>query len=72
MSNKELAIRLLNSLPEHKVGYVLAYIQGLYADEAVDDRFCEELVDEYEISADKGDFISLEDALKLCDVDDAV
>ncbi len=72
MSNKELAISLLNSLPEHKIGYVLAYLQGLYADEAADDRFCEDLVDEYEVSADKGDFISLEDAMKLCEVDDAV
>lgn len=33
MSNKEKCVALLDSVPEYKMGYVLAYLQGLTADE---------------------------------------
>lgn len=33
MSNKEKVIALLDSVPEYKMGYLLAYLQGLTADE---------------------------------------
>lgn len=33
MSNREKVIALLDSVPEYKMGYVLAYVQGLTADE---------------------------------------
>ena len=33
MSNKERVIALLDSVPDYKMGYVLAYVQGLTADE---------------------------------------
>ena len=33
MSNKERIIELLDSVPDYKIGYVLAYIQGIVADE---------------------------------------
>lgn len=33
MSTKEQCLKLLNSVPEYKLGYVLAYLQGLTADE---------------------------------------
>ena len=33
MSDKEMCIKLLESVPEYKIGYVLAYIQGIMADE---------------------------------------
>ena len=32
MSNKEKVIALLDSVPEYKMGYLLAYVQGLTAD----------------------------------------
>lgn len=32
MSNKEKVIQLLDSIPDYKMGYVLAYIQGITAD----------------------------------------
>lgn len=31
MSTKEMCIKLLESLPESKLGYVLSYMQGLTA-----------------------------------------
>ena len=43
MSEKELAIRLLENVPAYKLGYVIAYLQGITADEAMDDAFCENL-----------------------------
>ncbi len=47
MSNKEKIISLLDSVPEYKIGYVLAYIQGITADEEADDAFCERMVENY-------------------------
>lgn len=69
MSNKEFAIQLINQIPEHKLRYVIAYLQGLSADETADDQFCEQLVEDYETSTDKGEFVSLEEAAKMCGVD---
>ena len=34
MSNREKCAALLDSVPDYKLGYVLAYLQGLTADEA--------------------------------------
>ena len=41
MSEKERAAALLELVPSYKMGYVIAYLQGLVADEAADDAFCE-------------------------------
>lgn len=35
MSNKDLAIQLINQMPDYKLGYVIAYLQGLCATEIV-------------------------------------
>lgn len=62
MSNKEKIIALLDSVPEYKIGYVLAYVQGLTADEeAADDAFCEQIRQEYENDPDKGETITEEE-----------
>ena len=37
MSIREKIIALLNGVPEYKMGYILAYVQGLTADEDADD-----------------------------------
>ena len=42
MSNKEKIIELLESVPDYKMGYVLAYVQGITADEEADDIFAKE------------------------------
>ncbi len=47
MSNREKVIALLDSVPDYKMGYVLAYVQGITADEAADDAFCQQMVENY-------------------------
>lgn len=69
MSSRELAIELINQIPEYKIGYAIAYLQGLNADEIADDLYCADLLREYQSSTDKGDFVSLDEALKMCEVD---
>lgn len=69
MSNRELAMQLIDNLSEYKLGYVVAYLQGINADEAADDAFCEQLLDSYNNSEDKSDFVSFDEAVKMCGVD---
>lgn len=52
MSNRERAIELLSQVPDYKMGYVLAYIQGITADEEADDIFCKRMVENYENDPD--------------------
>lgn len=47
MSTKEMIVNLLDKIPDYKIGYVLAYIQGITADEDADDLFCERMVQNY-------------------------
>ena len=62
MSNRERIVSLLDTVPEYKMGYILAYIQGIVADEEADDIYCRELVDQYlaDDSPDKHETISIE------------
>ena len=65
MSNKEKIIELLESVPDYKMGYVLAYVQGITADEEADDIFFERMVENYENAPDEDkEDIPLEDCLK--------
>ena len=66
MSNKELAIKLLDKLPDYKIAYAVAYLQGLSADEAADDQFCGELIEAYQSSSDKSDFVSFREVAQSC------
>ncbi len=68
MSEKERATALLDLVPEYKMGYVVAYLQGLTADEADDDAFCRKMYEDYLNDPERGDFVSFEDALKECGV----
>ena len=63
MSNKEKIIELLDSVPDYKMGYVLAYVQGITADEEADDLFCEKLYQEYlnDPDPEKDEGITLEE-----------
>ena len=67
MSTKEYAETLLKMVPEHKLGYVVAYLEGLTADEAEDDRFCESLLDGCGDERGK-DGVTLEEMAKMCGV----
>ena len=61
MSNREKVIALLKNIPEYKIGYVLAYIQGLTADEAADDAFCQQLYERYQNDPEKDEAFTLEE-----------
>ena len=47
MSNRERIIELLDSIPDYNIGYVLAYVQGVSADEEADDIFCQRMIENY-------------------------
>ena len=65
MSNRERIIELLDSIPDYKIGYVLAYVQGVAADEEADDIFCQRMVENYENSPDdEKESVPLEECLK--------
>lgn len=71
MSDRELATQLINDVPDYKVGYLLAYIQGLIADENDDDEYCEKLYQNYlnDPDPEKGETIPFEEFVKMCEVD---
>lgn len=62
MSTRDKCMELLDGVPEFKLGYVLAYLQGLTADETADDVFCAQLYQDYIDDPDttKNESISLE------------
>ena len=53
MSDREKAAALLDVVPEYKLGYVVAFLQGLTIDEGSDDAFCEALCERYRSDPDK-------------------
>lgn len=61
MSNRELCAKLMDNVPDYKLGYLLAYLQGLIADEPDDDAFCERLIREYEADPDRDEAFTLEE-----------
>ena len=66
MSERERVAQMMNEIPDYKLGYVLAYLQGLMADEAEDDAFCERLYQDYlnDPDPEKDKEYSLEDCKK--------
>lgn len=69
MSDKERIMQLVDETPEYKLGYVIAYLQGLNAEEEADDAFCEKLYQDYLNSDDKGGEIPFEEVARRCGVD---
>ncbi|MEE1291168.1 MAG: hypothetical protein UHW86_09080 [Spirochaetota bacterium] len=64
MSNRDKIVELLKIIPDYKIGYALAYIQGLAADEEADDIFCQKMLENYENAPDEDkEDIPLEDCL---------
>ena len=66
MSNKEKIVQLLDIVPDYKMGYVLAYEQGITADEEADDIFCEKMIKNYKNDTDpeKDDEYTLDECKK--------
>ena len=66
MSNRELAHSLLDKVPDSKLFYIIAYLQGAAlpdeTEEQADDAYCEQLLQEYLHDPDphKNDAIPLE------------
>lgn len=59
-------MELTAALPDYKLAYVLAYVQGLIADETTDqadDAYCEQLLKNYQENPDphKHDAVPLEE-----------
>jgi len=44
MSDRERAIQLLDAVPDYKIGYVVAYLQGMIAGEGMKEPNAETLV----------------------------
>lgn len=61
MSDREKIEVLLDAVPEYKMGYVLAYIQGLTADEQSNDAFCQQLYERYKNDPEKDEAYPLEE-----------
>lgn len=61
MSEREQVIALLEHIPEYKIGYVLAYIQGLTADEDADDMYCQQLYGQYQNDPEREEAFTLEE-----------
>lgn len=72
MSNKERIIELLDVIPNYKMGYVLAYVQGVAVDEEADDIFCQRMVENYENDTDpeKDKTYTLEECVKEWGLED--
>lgn len=61
MSTREKIIALLDGVPEYKMGYILAYVQGLTADEDADDAFCQQMYERYQNDPEKDEEFTLEE-----------
>ena len=68
MSNRERVISLLDSVPDYKMGYVLAFVQGLTVDEEADDAFCRKMYEDYLNDPDRGDMVPIEEVMRECGV----
>ena len=71
MSNRERVIALLERVPDYKMGYVPAYMQGITADEEADDLFCQRMLENYENDPDpdKDQSFTLEECKKEWGID---
>ena len=49
MSNKELAINIIENIPESQMGYILNMLQNfqMALEDAADDAFCQRLYEDY-------------------------
>lgn len=64
MSEREQAKRIIDLLPEYKIGQILLFLKGVqFDDELEDDLYCERLVEDYLNDPDphKHDTITIEE-----------
>lgn len=63
MSNRDQAISLIDKVPDYKMGYAVAFLQGLVVDEEADELFGQNMVQDYINDPDpnKHDSITMEE-----------
>lgn len=64
MSNREMAIDIINKIPEHKLSHIVMFLKGFQMDDEIEDmQYCQGLVDDYlaDNSADKHETVTLEE-----------
>lgn len=69
MSNREMIVKMLDELPESRLGYVVAFIQGMLVPsdaEEKDDAFCQSLLQSYldDEDTEKNEAFPLDDCKK--------
>lgn len=66
-----MIINLLDNIPDYKMGYVLAYVQGIAADEEADDIFCNKIIENYlnDTDPEKEQVYTLEECMKDWGID---
>ena len=69
MSNREMIAKMLDELPESRLGYVMAFIQGMLVPsdaEEKDDAFCQSLLQSYldDEDPEKDKAVSLDECKK--------
>ena len=66
MSDKEKIVRLLDEVPDYKMGYILDYIQGLTDYEDNDESYCQKLYQDYldDTDADTDEIYTLDECKK--------
>lgn len=75
MSNREIAIDLINQIPDYKMAYIVSFLKGFQMDDEIEDElFCQRLVKEYEEddSPDKDEFYTIEEVGKMLGLKDEV
>lgn len=69
MSEREQAKMIIDTLPEYKLRKLLMFLQGIAFDNEIeDDKFCEQLLQDYLGDPAKGDYVPFEEVLKECGV----
>ena len=66
MSDKEKIVQLLDEVPDYKMGYTLAYVQGLIAYEDNDELYCQKLYQDYleDTDSDTDEIYTLDECKK--------
>ncbi|MBD5494872.1 MAG: hypothetical protein HDR12_11005 [Lachnospiraceae bacterium] len=67
MSDREKAYQLLDAVPDYKIGYVVAFLQGLTAcEEGKDELYCQKLYQNYleDTATDKDETYTLDECKK--------
>jgi len=64
MSNKDIAKKIIDELPDYKIDKILYFLKGVQVDDEIeDDLFCERMVSDY-LNSDDHETIPFEQVLE--------